>query len=62
MTFIIALVAYRDQTEKALIYSIITCFVYTAVMFIYERKIINKKYHEISDMCGMHGRNGNQCI
>ena len=42
MTFIIALVAYRDQTEKALIYSIITCFVYTAVMFIYERKIINK--------------------
>lgn len=42
MTFIIALVAYRDQTEKALIYSVITCFVYIIVMFIYERKIINK--------------------
>lgn len=43
MTFIIALVSYRDQTEKALMYSIITCFVYIVVMFIYERKLINKK-------------------
>ncbi len=43
MTFIIALVSYRDQSEKALIRSVIACFAYIIVMFIYERKLINKK-------------------
>lgn len=42
MTFIIALIAYRDQTEKALISSIVVCFIFVAVMFIYERKLINR--------------------
>lgn len=43
MTFVIALVSYRDQSEKALISSVIVCLAFVAVMFIYERKIINEK-------------------
>ncbi|MGN1086760.1 MAG: YfhO family protein, partial [Porcipelethomonas sp.] len=43
MTFIIALVAYRDQTEKALISSVVVCFIFVAIMFVYERKLINEK-------------------
>lgn len=43
MTFIIALVSYRDQTEKALISSVIVCFIFVAAMIVYERKLINEK-------------------
>ncbi len=43
MTFVIALVSYRDQTEKALISSMVVCFVFIVAMFIYERKLINEK-------------------
>lgn len=48
MTFIIALVAYRDQTEKALISSVVVCFIFVAIMFIYERKLINEKVLNIA--------------
>lgn len=48
MTFIIALVSYRDQTEKALISSVIVCFIFVAIMFIYERKLINEKVLNIA--------------
>ncbi len=43
MTFIIALVSFRDQSEKAVLLSVAACFVYVVIMFIYERKIIKKK-------------------
>ncbi|MGN0612353.1 MAG: YfhO family protein [Porcipelethomonas sp.] len=43
MTCVIALVSYTCQEERAVVLSVITCFVYIAVMFIYERKLINKK-------------------
>jgi uncharacterized membrane protein YfhO len=43
MTFIIALVSYKDQTEKALVSSVVVCLIYVAIMFVYERKLINLK-------------------
>lgn len=43
MTFIIAFISYRDQSEKALLSSVIVCFIFVAIMFIYERKLINSK-------------------
>ena len=43
MTLFITLVSYRDQPETAVMLSVITCVLYTAIVFIYERKIINKR-------------------
>ncbi|MGN1481867.1 YfhO family protein [Porcipelethomonas sp.] len=42
MTVIIALVSFRDQSESAVIASIVVCLIYVAIMFVYERKLINK--------------------
>lgn len=43
MTFVIALISYKDQSEKAVIMSISVCFIYVIIMFIYNIKVINKK-------------------
>lgn len=43
MAFIIAVISYRDQSEKALLSSVIVCFIFVAIMFVYERKLINSK-------------------
>lgn len=43
MAVVVAVIANTNQPEKAVLKSVIACFVYTLVMFIYERKVINKK-------------------
>ena len=43
MAFIIAVISYRDQSEKALLSSVVVCFIFVAIMFVYERKLINSK-------------------
>ena len=48
MTCIVYLISYRDQSQKAVLLSIGTCAVYIAVMFVYERKLINKKIMQIA--------------
>lgn len=43
MAVVIALVSKDAQPQKALISSLVVCFIFVAAMFIYERKLINKK-------------------
>ncbi len=43
MAVSIALISYENQENQAVIKSAVTCLIYVAVMFIYERKLINKK-------------------
>ena len=43
MTLLITLVSYKDQPERAVLLSVIACVVYSAIVFIYECKLINKK-------------------
>ncbi|MCM1226829.1 MAG: YfhO family protein [Clostridium sp.] len=43
MAVVIALVSKDAQPQKALISSLVVCFIFVALMFVYERKLINKK-------------------
>lgn len=43
MTVVIALISKDAQPQKALTSSLVVCFIFVAAMFIYERKLINKK-------------------
>ena len=43
MTFVIALISYRDQSEKALVSSVVVCLIFVAIMLVYNLKLINQK-------------------
>lgn len=44
----VALISYNNQEEKAVLYSVIACFVYIAVMFVYHFGLINRKTMNIA--------------